>query len=224
LRGSDLLVTEMAEIKVGGTLIDPAARAANVEAGTGYFKTSWSANEIRPEMGNISITRKKDGVAWGAMYWQYFEQLDKITPHETPLKIKKLLFLVKHSDNGPVMTPVNEKSPLKPGDRVRVRIVIEVDRAMEFVHMKDMRASCFEPVNVFSQYKWQDGLGYYESTRDAATNFFFDRLPKGTHVFEYDMFCSHAGNFSNGITTIQCMYAPEFTSHSEGIRVSVTGK
>jgi hypothetical protein len=224
LRGSDLLVTEMAEIKVGGTLIDPAARGANVEAGTGYFKTSWSANEIRPEMGNISITRKKDGVAWGAMYWQYFEQLDKITPHETPLKIKKQLFLVKHSDNGPVMTPVNEKSPLKPGDRVRVRIVIEVDRAMEFVHMKDMRASCFEPVNVFSQYKWQDGLGYYESTRDAATNFFFDRLPKGTHVFEYDMFCSHAGNFSNGITTIQCMYAPEFTSHSEGIRVSVTGK
>jgi uncharacterized protein YfaS (alpha-2-macroglobulin family) len=87
--------------------------------------------------------------------------------------------------------------------------------------MRDMRASGFEPVNVFSQYKWQDGLGYYESTGDAATNFFMDYLRKGTYVFEYDVRVTHQGDFSNGITTIQCMYAPEFTSHSEGIRVKV---
>ncbi len=31
----------------------------------------------------------------------------------------------------------------------------------------------------------------------------------------------HTGTFSNGVTTIQCMYAPEFTSHSEGIKVNV---
>jgi uncharacterized protein YfaS (alpha-2-macroglobulin family) len=92
---------------------------------------------------------------------------------------------------------------------------------MEFVHMKDMRASGFEPTNVLSQYKWQGGLGYYESTRDAATHFFFDRLPKGTYVFEYSLRVSHKGDFSNGITTIQCMYAPEFASHSEGVRVKV---
>jgi hypothetical protein len=84
-----------------------------------------------------------------------------------------------------------------------------------------MRASGFEPTNVFSQYKWQDGLGYYESTRDASTNFFFSHLPKGTYVFEYPLVISHSGNFSNGITSIQCMYAPEFASHSEGIRVYV---
>ncbi|MCK7532284.1 MAG: hypothetical protein MZV63_15260 [Marinilabiliales bacterium] len=103
-----------------------------------------------------------------------------------------------------------------PGDRIKVRIELRVDRNMEFVHMKDMRASGFEPENVFSQYKWQDGLGYYEATKDAATNFFFDWLPKGTYVFEYALRVTHTGNFSNGITTIQCMYAPEFTSHSEG--------
>src|SRR5213078_2569296 len=71
------------------------------------------------------------------------------------------------------------------------------------------------------QYKWQGGLGYYESTKDASTNFFFDYLPKGTFVFEYTLFASQVGTFSNGITTIQCMYAPEFSSHSEGIRISV---
>jgi hypothetical protein len=78
-----------------------------------------------------------------------------------------------------------------------------------------------EPVNVLSEYKWQDGLGYYESTKDASTNFFFSWLPKGTYVFEYSLFVTNTGNFSNGVTTIQCMYAPEFTSHSEGVRVNV---
>ena len=103
-----------------------------------------------------------------------------------------------------------------------MRIELKVDRDMEYVHMKDMRAACMEPVNVISEYKYQGGLGYYESTKDASTNFFFGWLSRGTYVFEYPMFVTHAGNFSNGITTIQCMYAPEFTSHSEGVRVEVS--
>jgi hypothetical protein len=110
---------------------------------------------------------------------------------------------------------------MKVGDKVKVRIELRVDRTMEYVHMKDMRAACMEPVNVISQYKWQGGLGYYESTKDASTNFFFGQLPKGTYVFEYPLFVTHTGTFSNGITTIQCMYAPEFTSHSEGVNVKV---
>ncbi len=105
------------------------------------------------------------------------------------------------------------------GDKIKVRIELRVDRDMEYVHMKDMRASCMEPTNVISQYKYQDGLGYYETTKDVSTNFFFGYLNKGTYVFEYPMFVTHSGNFSNGITTIQCMYAPEFTAHSEGVRV-----
>jgi len=101
------------------------------------------------------------------------------------------------------------------------RIEIIVDRDMEYVHLKDMRASAFEPTNVISAYKWQGGLGYYESTKDVSTNFFFDHLPKGKYVFEYPVFVQQKGDFSNGIATIQCMYAPEFSSHSEGIRVKV---
>jgi hypothetical protein len=116
---------------------------------------------------------------------------------------------------------VNEGAVLKTGDKIKVRIELRVDRDMEYVHMKDMRASAFEPVNVLSGYKWQGGLGYYESTKDASTNFFFDHLRKGTYVFEYPLFVTLAGNFSNGVTSIQCMYAPEFSSHSEGIRINV---
>lgn len=218
LRGSDLLTTEnTVEIKVAGKEVRPE----KTEAGTGYFKTSWSGKEITPEMAKVEVTRKTEGVSWGAMYWQYFENLDKITPHETPLQLTKKLFIVKHTASGDVIEPITENYPLKPGDKVRVRIVLKTDRDLEYVHLKDMRASCFEPVNVLSRYKWQDGLGYYESTKDASTNFFMDYVAKGSYVFEYDLRAEQIGNFSNGISSIQCMYAPEFTSHSEGIRVEV---
>ncbi|MGB5287999.1 MAG: hypothetical protein WBN42_05880, partial [Ignavibacteriaceae bacterium] len=125
------------------------------------------------------------------------------------------------SPTGKKITPVDEDTKLKPGDIVKVRIEIRVDRDMEFVHLKDMRAAGFEPINVLSTHKYQDGLYYYENTRDVATNFFMDRLNKGTYVFEYPLRVTHKGDFSNGITTIQCMYAPEFASHSEGVRVKV---
>lgn len=223
MKGSSWLATENnVDIEVGKQKIDPKKMEnGKVEAGTGYFKTSWNKNEITPEMGTVKITKKDDGVSWGAMYWQYFEQLDKITPHETPLKIVKKMFLQENSATGPVIRPITDKTNLKPGDELKVRIELRVDRDMEYVHMKDMRAAGFEPINVFSGYRYQDGLGYFESTKDASTNFFFDYLPKGTYVFEYPLKVNMKGNFSNGITTIQCMYAPEFTSHSEGIRIVV---
>lgn len=193
-----------------------------VEAGTGYFKQTIAGNKVQQGMGNIIVTVKPQSTAtsWGAVYWQYFEDLDKITTAQTPLKLVKKLFVEKNSASGPVLQVINEGDELKVGDKVVVRIELYADREMEYVHMKDMRAACMEPVNVLSSYKWQGGLGYYESTKDASTNFFFPYLPKGNFVFEYPMYVTHAGNFSNGITSIQCMYAPEFSSHSEGIRVN----
>lgn len=226
LRGSNWLETEPNfEVQLGNIKIDPKNDPQyKTEPGTGYLKTSWRGSEIKPEMGKITVKKMSDGVSWGALHWQYFEQLDKITPHASPIKINKQLFREVNTPKGKVIEPVNEKITLYPGDKIKVRIEIRVDRALEYVHMKDMRASGFEPTNVFSRYKWQDGLGYYESTRDASTNFFFSYLNKGTYVFEYPLVVTHAGNFSNGITSIQCMYAPEFNSHSEGIRVKVAGR
>ncbi|HBG71742.1 MAG TPA: hypothetical protein DHV29_04885 [Bacteroidales bacterium] len=223
IRGFNLLASDkIVEVKIGNEVIDPyKIDNCKVEAGTGYFKTAWTGDQVKPDMGKIQVTKKDSGIAWGAVYWQYFEDLDKITPHETPISIKKQLFVERQSPTGPRMEPIGDNATLKVGDKVKVRIEIRVDREMEYVHMKDMRASCMEPVNVLSTTKYQGGLWYFENTRDAATNFFFNNLLKGTYVFEYSMFTTHAGDFSNGITTIQCMYAPEFSSHSEGIRVKV---
>lgn len=191
------------------------------EAGTGYQKVSIAGPNVKPEMGKIEITNSNNSIAWGGVYWQYFEQLDKITPSETGVKIKKQLFLKRQTANGDQLAPLNTSTVLKTGDLVKVRIEIRADRDMEYIHLKDMRSSGFEPLNVISQFKYQDGLGYYETTKDASTNFFMDYMRKGVYLFEYELRVSQAGNFSNGITTLQCMYAPEFSTHSEGIRVMV---
>ncbi|MCL6295665.1 alpha-2-macroglobulin family protein [Jejuia spongiicola] len=223
LQGSDWLsVTDMIDVVLGGQKIEPSKlEDVKIEAGTGYFKTSWNTSEIKPEMADVQITKKGNGIAWGSLYWQYFEDLDKISSAETPLKLSKKLFIKRNTDTGEAISEITQGTKVQIGDLVRVRIELRSDRAMEFVHMKDMRASGLEPVNVLSQYKWQDGLGYYESTKDASTNFFFDYLPKGVYVFEYDLRVNNSGNMSNGITTIQSMYAPEFSSHSEGVRILV---
>lgn len=228
LQGTNVLEQEtFVEVKAGNQIFSSATE--KTEAGTGYFKRSVEGSLITQQTGNISVKVKRTNnpitnnqlPAWGSAYWQYFENLDKITTAETPLKLQKKYFVERNTDKGPVLTQVEEATELKVGDKLKVRIELRVDRNMEYVHMKDMRASCMEPVNVISTYKWQDGLGYYESTKDASTNFFFNWLPKGTYVFEYPLYITHAGNYSAGITTIQCMYAPEFTSHSEGVRVKV---
>ena len=223
LRGTSLLATgNQAKITVGGTQVNPyLSEGVKPEPGTGYFKTSWEAPAIKPEMGNIRVENSNAGIAWGALHWQYFEQLDKITPAETPLKLSKNLFVEENSANGPVLKAITMDQPVRVGDKVVVRVTLTTDRDMEYIHLKDMRAAAFEPVNVLSGYRWQGGLGYYESTRDAATNFFIDYLPKGTWVFEYRLFATQKGEFSNGITSVQCMYAPEFTAHSEGFRIKV---
>lgn len=215
LQGTDWLANDtMVTVKVGTQKVDNQT----AESGTGYIKKTWKPSEITPQtMAAIEVQNPNDQIAWGAMYWQYFEDLNNITnATETPLKLNKKLFLQKDSPSGPVLTPLTDNTPLQQGDQVKIRIELVVDRDMEFIQMKDMRAAGFEPVNVISTHKSQDGLVYYESTKDAATHFFFDWLPKGTYVFEYPLKVTHKGQFSNGITTIQSMYAPEFSSHSKG--------
>ncbi|HUQ64795.1 MAG TPA: alpha-2-macroglobulin family protein [Flavitalea sp.] len=222
LIGDNWIVEEVpVSIHIGDKII---SASGNAEEGTGYFRKRIPGDSVLAAMGNVQVNMETNNIsrpAWGAMYWQYFEDLDKITTSATALRIGRKLFKQVNTDHGIVLETVEKYNQLRVGDKIKVRMEIRTDRNLEYVHLKDMRSSCMEPVNVTSEYKWQDGLGYYESTKDASTNFFFTYLPKGTYVFEYDLFVTHSGNFNNGIATIQCMYAPEFSSHSEGIKVNV---
>ncbi len=204
-------------IQLGGKTIQPQSQ----ELGTGYHKETWMRDEIKPSMGKVVVKHEGNAPAWGALYLQYFEDLDKIAKTDASLDVEKLLFKVITDASGRKLIPVNESNRLKVGDKVTVRLTIRTDRDMEFVHLKDMRAACFEPVQQISENKWRERTIYYQTNKDASMNFYFDFLPKGTYVFEYDLFVSRKGNYSNGITTIQSMYAPEFTSHTQGIRINV---
>lgn len=224
LRGNDALQsTQVATVTVGNTNLSQKLEN-QVQAATSYFSLSWDKNEIKPELATISIQNPNQYIAWGAAYWQYFEDLDKITPHETPVKLSKKLYRKINTTSGATLEDITEQTPLKIGDKLTVRIEVKTDRDLEFMHLKDMRASAFEPIEAISGYKYQDGIDYYQCIKDASMNFFFDRLPKGTYVFEYELKVTHAGQFSNGISSLQCMYAPEFGAHSEGIRVNIVAQ
>ncbi|AZA77333.1 hypothetical protein EG347_07335 [Chryseobacterium sp. G0186] len=188
----------------------------------GFFKKSYYWKEITPEKGKLEIQKTSPGVAWGGMYRLYYENMDKVMAHNSSnVSIEKKLFLKTFDGQESKLKEITPENPIKLGDQVIVRLVIHTDRNMEYIHLKDMRASGFEPVNVLSTYKWQNGAGYYESTKDAATHFFFNLLPKGTYVFEYELKANNIGDFSNGITSFQNMYAPAMGAHSEGMRVKI---
>jgi hypothetical protein len=229
LRGKDILASDkLVEVTVGGIPVTPGkARAesagglrAPVEPGTGFYERRFVGAEIKPKLGEITVRKTDEGVSWGSVHWQYLEDMTRVTPYEgTPLKLKKTLFTKTHTKKGPVLEPV--KGPLAIGDELVVRIELRVDRDMEYLHLKDQRASGTEPVNVISRYRYQDGLAYYESTRDTASHFFIDYLPKGTYVFEYATRIQHRGQYQTGLAEIQCLYAPEFNSHSESFAMTV---
>jgi hypothetical protein len=224
LRGTDALASDvLVEVRAGDVELTPRAtrgtgRAPGVEAGTGFYEHRFERSEIKPALGEITIRKLEAGVAWGGVHWQYLEDLSRVTPHEgTPLKLSKRLFTKSNTDRGPVLNPVT--GPVAVGDELVVRIELRVDRDMEYVHLKDQRGSGTEPLNVLSGYRYQDGLGYYESTRDTASHFFIDYLPKGTYVFEYSSRVQLRGRYQTGFAAIQCMYAPEFNSHSESLAI-----
>jgi len=217
LQGSNKLASSaLVEVSLGGKLIQPKS----VEAGTGFYEERFVKGEVQPELGHVTLKKVDDGVSWGSLHWQYLEDMTKVTPYEgTPLKLKKTLFLKDTTAKGQVLKPVT--GAISVGDELVVRIELRVDRDMEYIHLKDQRGSGTEPVNVLSRYKYQDGLAYYENTRDTASHYFIDYLPKGTYVFEYSVRVQLKGRYQTGIASIQSMYAPEFNSHSESFELEV---
>lgn len=229
LRGKELLSSDaLVEVKLDGLDVTPSTtptraipgKRSAVEPGTGFYEVRLTPAEIKPKLGDVTVHKTDTGVAWGSLNWQYLEDMSKVTPYQgTPLKLKKTLFTKTATSRGQVLEPV--KGEVKVGDELVVRIELRVDRDMEYVHLKDQRGSGTEPVNVLSSYRYQDGLAYYESTRDTASHFFIDYLPKGTYVFEYSTRVQLRGQYQTGVAEMQCMYAPEFNSHSESVQLKV---
>jgi uncharacterized protein YfaS (alpha-2-macroglobulin family) len=215
VRGNNLLTSDaLVEVALDGKWIKPE----KVEAGTGFYEQRYTPDTISARMGNVTVKKTDDGVSWGSLHWQYLEDMTKVTPFDgNPLKLRKTLFVKENTKKGPELRPL--KGALEVGQELVVRVELRTDRDMEYVHLKDQRGAGTEPVNVLSKYHYQDGLAYYESTRDTASHFFISYLPKGVYVFEYSTRVVHRGSYQSGIAEVQCMYAPEFNSHSESFRL-----
>lgn len=217
--GSDWLSTNnQVDLNLGGKTVD----TSNGEAGTGYVKQTFAANETKPSMGRVQVSLKGNtGFGWGALYWQFYQDLKQVSQSGKALSVNKKLYVEKVQPSGKVLVPI-ENVALRKGDKVITRLVVNVDRDMEYVALKDLRAACFEPVQQRSGCVWKQGVVYYQTSKDASTQFFFSSLPKGSYVFEYEAWVNNAGDFTSGITTLECLYAPEFSAHSGGERISVS--
>ncbi|MFT3687370.1 MAG: carboxypeptidase-like regulatory domain-containing protein [Phycisphaerales bacterium] len=216
-------IKENTKIKIGDEkILTKKLIKKDDELDAGYLKIKFDGSEIDSKMAAITVDNKTKVPGFGGVYWQYFETLENIKSDSTKtLSIDKKLFKKIKTAKGDELAELNAET-LKVGDLVTVRIILRTKTDLEFVHLKDLRASCLEPVDVLSGRMSQGGLYFYRSIRDVATNFFFDNINKGTYVLEYDLRVTNTGAFNTGISTMQSMYAPEYATHSLNTRITVT--
>ncbi|MGR3856902.1 alpha-2-macroglobulin family protein [Chryseobacterium indologenes] len=208
--------SDKATIIWGGKELTPQTQA------TGYVKSTIKPEAIDKNLATVTVTKPGPGIVQGGLFWQYYEDLDKIKSSENYISVTKELYKKVKTVNGEELQKISTETPLKVGDKVTVRMILNTDRAMEFIHIKDMRAAGFEPVDILSGYQWKNNVGYYQSTKDASTNFYIQYMPKGKYVFEYDVVANTSGKFSNGITTMQNYYAPQMNAHTKGTDVAIS--
>ena len=204
---SDLLAnTGGVEITLGKEVIRTPADNA-----IGYIKKTVSGDVMN--IKKVSVDKEGTGMGWGAVYAQYLESMDQIGEQGNGLSVSRQLYKGDEA--------LNESAPLKVGDKITVRLTVKADRDMDFVQIKDDRAACMEPLQAVSGFRWSNGLGYYQATKDASTQFFIDQMRKGTYVIEYQVYVNRTGEYQAGIATVQSAYAPEFGGHTRGYRVMV---
>lgn len=213
---NQLAQQEELTVTLGNEKITPAKE----ENLLGYIKKTISETEIKPEMGTVKITKITDNPTWGGLYIQYFANLNQIKKTTGPLNLKKELFIEKIINGIKTLQPVNEQI-LHTGDKIVVRLAISIDRDMQFLHLQDLRAACLEPENQLSGNHWKFGTVYYQEIKDATTNLFFNALARGSYIIEYAMWVNQSGIYQDGIATLQSIYAPEFSAHSDAIKINV---
>ena len=188
--------------------------------GLGYCKETFTSKDVLKAQ-QITLSKPGEGIAWGAVYARYTEDIARVNEQSTGIGVKKEMYLERMDDGHRTLTPLAEGQMLNVGDKVVVRIVLSTDRPMEFVELKDMRASCMEPVQQRSGTMWNGSLIYYVDLKDAATCYFFDSLAKGVYTLESAYRIDRRGVYQDGMATMQCVYAPEFTAHSDAKKIEV---
>lgn len=217
-QGSDLLESKGdVRITLGNKVLETFSPAKTTVPGLGYVKEVFAQGSPEVKAKSVTVEKRDAGIAWGAVYAQYLSPISDVKQQGGALNIEKKLFVERISADGQKsLQPLTEVAQLFVGDKIVSRLTVRLDRAMDFVQLKDQRGACFEPENSLSGYRWNNGVGYYAEVEDAGTNFFFDHLGKGVYVLEHSYRVARGGTYETGLATVQCAYAPEYASHSAG--------
>ena len=213
LAGSDRIVVRGKAMT--DTLVAPQQDA-------GYLRHTYRADTLEQMVGtrNLSatITRANKGIAWGALYYQYTEQMDKIEASETGVTLQRQLFKVEADGS---LTELKKGRGLAVGDRLRVRLHVSCDRVLEYVELKELRAASLEPVTTSSGWAWTSGLNYYVAVMNSHNAVYIDRLEKGKYFIDAEYYVTNPGTFTLPPSVLQCLYAPEFRATTPGQRIEV---
>ncbi len=222
LKENAQLTTQPGEttVTIGPQTVHSSPKAGDADALMGYTKVSFTGPETQES--KATFTHTGTGISWGAIYGESMEQINHVQEHGTQVSVQKELFVRRQThqpaQGGISWEKITANTVLSRGDQVMTRLTVTADRPMDFVTLKDQRASCLEPVRQLSGY--QAG-GYFVSEKDASSNLFFDRLPQGTHTFELESYVARSGNYTTGIATLQSAYASEFSGHSASSTLTV---
>ena len=198
---------ENATIKVDGKTID----LPKATAGLGYVKAPIPATSQ-----TLTVEKTSEGTSWGAVYAQFVQATHNIAASGSGIAVKRELLDAK----GNLLPLTSDHSPLKVGDRIKMRITITADRDYDFVQVVDKRAACLEPVRQLSG--WNNGS--YCTPKDYTTNYYFDCLSKGTHTIESEYYIDRAGLYETGTCTVECAYAPEFRGVAPSLTLDIKQK
>ncbi|HEV7671974.1 MAG TPA: alpha-2-macroglobulin family protein [Thermoanaerobaculia bacterium] len=183
-----------------------------------------AASAASPKGGQVTIAQETSGLMFASATWHF--ATDQLPAQATGdlFHVERHYFRRLRGGAETTLEPLAADATLQVGDEVEVQLTISSRAPAEYVHLRDPRAAGFEPGVVRSGYAYDLGLGRYEETRDAATDFFFEYLPSGTYTLKYRLRANVAGIFRIGPATLQSLYAPEFVAYSAGAVVRVAGE
>ena len=171
----------------------------------GYFKQTYT-DASATGATTVRLDKRTEGLSWGSVYATFSAPASHVPTEGKGLLLTRK-FEVKRAGE---WVAVNGTTTLTKGDRVRQVFTITADRDYDFVALSASRPACLQPAQPLSGYAWNMALPAYRAVHDATTDYFVEKVRKGTHQFAEELFVDRTGQFATGVATVSCVYAPEF--------------
>jgi uncharacterized protein YfaS (alpha-2-macroglobulin family) len=176
----------------------------------------YNGTEITTGKATVNVSTTTDQPVFGAMYLKYLDKMENIEKSTGEMRIERHYYWMNNGKEEEVLATTT----LPIGTKITVKMTVRSNQSMEFVHIKDSKASGFESREKVSSYI-SSTVSYYQNNKDASTELFIDYLPKGNHTFEYELFVTGKGSLTVGTAEVECMYAPMYRGISGGMKVLV---